>query len=169
MTYFVTVAVAFLLELLVLALGITYRAELAEILHSELLAGLRQHLSATGGLALAWDHIQRQFDCCGVDSYRDWLAVRSGPNRPAVPEACCRPHVDSTECIQNPHPSNWRSTGCFEMIYIWFLERLHVLGLTALAVAFVQLFGLVSSMMLYCTIGYKRRRMYTYKSYDCTS
>ena len=32
-----------------------------------------------------------------------------------------------------------------------------------------QLFGLVASMMLFCTIGYKRRRMHTYRSYDCTA
>ena len=32
-----------------------------------------------------------------------------------------------------------------------------------------QLFGLVASMMLFCTLGYQRRRMHTYRSYDCTA
>ena len=58
--YFSCVTAAFLLELAVLGLVLTFRSEFAELLRTELLAGLRQHYVPGGALAATWDRIQRQ-------------------------------------------------------------------------------------------------------------
>ena len=47
-------------------------------------------------------------------------------------------HVTPADCGRSGSPSHWHRAGCYEMINIWFLERLHVLGIAALVLAFIQ-------------------------------
>lgn len=60
---------------------------------------------------------------------------------------------------------SWYKEGCSSAIQMWLITRLHVVGTVGLVVAFLQLFGLVASMILFCTVSHKRSS-HTYKSYD---
>jgi tetraspanin-9 len=62
----------------------------------------------------------------------------------------------------------WYKEGCTSAIQMWLVTRLHVVGTVGLVVGFLQLFGLVASMILFCTVRHKRSS-HTYKSYDTTN
>ena len=34
-----------------------------------------------------------QFDCCGVQSYKDWYSINAWPDEAIVPDSCCLPWV----------------------------------------------------------------------------
>uniref|UniRef100_A0A8C3P627 Tetraspanin n=1 Tax=Cyanoderma ruficeps TaxID=181631 RepID=A0A8C3P627_9PASS len=81
----------------VLAAGLA--AGLSALLYRQTLAqgfqeGLRQALLAYGeddAVADALDALQRALSCCGVESYRDWLASPWGlEQNGSVPLSCCR-------------------------------------------------------------------------------
>nr|CAD7456776.1 unnamed protein product [Timema tahoe] len=72
------------------------------------------------------------------------------------------------DCGRSHNPDMWYTKGCAEQVQMWFVERLHIVGIVGLVVAFIQLFGLISSMLLFCTVRHKRSS-HTYKSYDPTT
>ena len=37
-----------------------------------------------------------QFDCCGVQSYKDWYSINAWPDEAIVPDSCCLPWVKNT-------------------------------------------------------------------------
>nr|CAD7441907.1 unnamed protein product [Timema bartmani] len=68
----------------------------------------------------------------------------------------CGHHGDCIDCGRSHNPDMWYTKGCAEQVQMWFVERLHIVGIVGLVVAFIQLFGLISSMLLFCTVRHKR-------------
>lgn len=86
-------------------------------------------------------------------------------------------------------PSLWWDKGCAQALNVWFFERLHIAGGVVLGIAFlqvislqsepdpsnnqtltppptpIQLFGLIASMVLFCTIKHMKKSD-SYKSYS---
>jgi len=67
--------------------------------------------------------------------------------------------------IRSENPSLWWDKGCAHSLQSWFTGQLNVVGAVGLGIAFVQLFGLITSMLLFCTVKHKRASD-TYKSYS---
>lgn len=67
----------------------------------------------------------------------DWHMIDAWPDKRWVPDTCCFPAEFSTECGRKGSEVIYK-TGCYEIIYKWFKERLLVIGLVGLTVAFVQ-------------------------------
>lgn len=86
-------------------------------------------------------------------------------------------------------PSLLWDKSCGQILQMWFIQRLHVVGIVGLVIAFLQvcsesatrnkfmlccnetlnsfqLFGLISSMLIFCTVKHKRKSSKTYKSYS---
>ena len=38
-------------------------------------------------------YFQHDFECCGIDSYRDWEASKYGKAVSGVPDSCCKNHT----------------------------------------------------------------------------
>ncbi|KAK3876595.1 hypothetical protein Pcinc_018633 [Petrolisthes cinctipes] len=166
-TYFSLVVVVFTLQLVAGTLAFAFRGEVSQALITELTAGIRRSYneSDNNAVAITWDHLQAQFQCCGVEGPSDWYKIAAWPQQEWVPQACCLPkYADNPECGHSSEPDQWYSSGCYRSVKMWFIEKLHVVGIIGLIFAFVQLFGMVSSILLFCTLGYKRRS-HTYKSY----
>ncbi|KAH8289700.1 hypothetical protein KR054_009570 [Drosophila jambulina] len=120
-----------------------------------------------------------QFECCGVSSYEDWYDIQTWPGKRWVPESCCRTLYDQrqvltegsgdgllrADCGRSENPSLWWDKGCAHSLQSWFTGQLNVVGAVGLGIAFVQLFGLITSMLLFCTVKHKRASD-TYKSYS---
>ena len=66
----------------------------------------------------AWDDVQRQFACCGVNNYTDWTAV-NGTIFPhdgnLVPASCCAAVANVSDCRARPSGQNYteQMNGCF--------------------------------------------------------
>lgn len=167
-TYFSLVVFLFVLEFLMSAVGFLFRGNLGHSLREELRVGITEHYSINppSGLAVMWDHAQRQFACCGVGGHEDWYDIQAWPGRNYVPRSCCLPKfINNTDCGHMEDPDMWFSKGCAEQVQMWFVQRLHIVGIIGLVVAFIQLFGLISSMLLFCTVRHKRSS-HSYKSYE---
>lgn len=78
-----------------------------------------------------------KFKCCGVANYMDWHMIDAWPDKRWVPDTCCFPAELGPECGHKGSDVIYK-TGCYEVIYKWFKERLLVIGLVGLTVAFVQ-------------------------------
>jgi len=116
-----------------------------------------------------------------VHSYEDWYEIDDWKNKNWVPKSCCRTrHTMSPEiyegsgyeieddCRKKQRPDLWWNQGCLKALQLLLIRKLHVVGIVAIVIAFLQLFGLIISMLLFCTIRSKRKSD-TYKSYSPTS
>lgn len=184
-TYFVLIVFLFLSEFLIGSIAFLFRGGLSRTLANELRFGIERHYNASdrGGLAAPsvaaiWDTMQQSFECCGVTSYEDWYDVQAWSGKRWVPESCCRPNYDRSliiegsgdggpkvDCGKSENPLLWFDKACAHSLHAWLIERLHVVGTVALVIAFLQLFGLITSMLLFCTVKHKRESQ-TYKSYS---
>merc|ERR1712241_957914 len=70
----------------------------------------------------AWDDVQREFSCCGVNNFTDWTAINGtifpilqSDESKKVPASCCKDVANVTDCLI--HPSNktygQNMNGCF--------------------------------------------------------
>ncbi|KAK9876578.1 hypothetical protein WA026_013958 [Henosepilachna vigintioctopunctata] len=166
-TYFILVIILLIAEIICGTTGFVFRDGLSHTLKEELKNGLLHHYNTTSkgpyNLSVIWDHIQLEFRCCGVESYEDWYLIDAWPTERWVPDTCCLPAVREKGCGKSD-ADNWYEGGCYGPIHAWFLNRLATLGIVGLIVAFLQLYGLISSMLLFCTIKH-RRLTRKYKSY----
>ncbi|XP_065333803.1 tetraspanin-9 isoform X1 [Cloeon dipterum] len=164
--YFSLVVFLFVLEFLLAAAGFLLRVPLGSYLVDELRLGIYQNyaLNPPSSLAILWDHTQYNFGCCGITNHEDWYDTNAWPGQNYVPNSCCLPKFSNmTDCGKSEDPDMWYSKGCAEQVQMFFVQRLHVVGVIGLIVAFIQLFGLISSMLLFCT---DRHRRNSYKSYE---
>ncbi|KAJ1531867.1 hypothetical protein ONE63_000516 [Megalurothrips usitatus] len=181
-TYFSLVIFMFLVEFMFATLAFVFRSVLGTFMVDELQNGIRLHYNSSSKNALhnLWSHVHREFHCCGVQEYTDWYNINAWPKEQWVPNSCCLPRFANTTgeaggpgsepgyCGRTGSADMWYPKGCSEQVQMWFLDRLHIVGIVGLVVAFIQLFGLISSMLLFCTVRHKRSGQ-TYKSYDHAS
>ncbi|XP_055948418.1 tetraspanin-9-like isoform X2 [Argiope bruennichi] len=130
------------------------------VLQDELLTGLQTRYTTNNihGLKTTWDHIQEQFHCCGVKSYRDWHHIAAWPDKQWVPHSCCLPKVSNiSSCGEAEDTSYFYTAGCYPSIHQWIMERLYIVGIISLLFAFIQLFGIISALVIVCHMDPKRR------------
>ncbi|XP_037278064.1 tetraspanin-4 [Dermacentor andersoni] len=160
-TYFVLVILIFLLEFAAGTLGFIYRRHIGQSLMEELKVGIEHKYDpdSDNGLAELWDQIHTKFECCGVHSYRDWHRISAWPNEEWVPQSCClEEFVNGTACATSKNPRLIHEGGCYRKLHLWIMKRLYIVGIVCMSFAFVQLFGLISAMLLLCTSAEKKKK-----------
>ncbi|GFT28329.1 tetraspanin-4 [Nephila pilipes] len=158
--YFILVIAVLLIEFSAGTLGFIYRRRAGAILQDELLTGLQTRYTATNenGLKITWDHIQEQFKCCGVKNYRDWYHISAWPDKQWVPSSCCLPKFSNmSSCGELEDTSYFYTAGCYANIHNWIMERLYIIGIISLLFAFIQLFGIISALIIVFSMEPKRR------------
>ncbi|XP_013792103.1 tetraspanin-9-like isoform X2 [Limulus polyphemus] len=158
--YFIIVVLVFLLEFTAGTLGFAYRKHIRETLQEELKVGIKDKytINNDAGLKNTWDQIQLKFDCCGVKEYTDWHKIAAWPEKEWVPQSCCLAEFrKNSTCGKTRDIYMWHQQGCYMKIHMWLMERLYIMGIICMAFAFIQLFGLISAMLLICTVEDKRK------------
>uniref|UniRef100_A0A8C9LAT0 Tetraspanin n=1 Tax=Pavo cristatus TaxID=9049 RepID=A0A8C9LAT0_PAVCR len=112
--------------------------------------GLRQGLSAYGedeGKADALDALQRTLGCCGVESYRDWLASPWALQQNAsVPLSCCRARRGCPLSSAGAH--GLHTEGCFGKVSAFVSSNMFCIATAALGLAVLQVVGIVLACLL---------------------
>lgn len=187
--YFSLIILLFLSEFIVGALVFVFRSGISRAITMDIKDGIVKHYNGTdrGGMispsvSSIWDKVQSDLQCCGVNSYEDWYYIENWPKDKWVPRSCCRTKQSLStdqyfegsgsdyieeDCRKKQRPELWWNQGCSKALHQLLIEKLHVVGIVAIVIAFFQLFGLIISMLLFCTIKHKRKTD-TYKSYSPT-
>uniref|UniRef100_A0A914XM88 Tetraspanin n=1 Tax=Plectus sambesii TaxID=2011161 RepID=A0A914XM88_9BILA len=183
-TYFFFVLLMFFVGLLTGVMGMMYRDQVSQTVRQELLAHINSpYVSETTtdpyGIKITWDKMQQEFQCCGVDSYKDWFKSQRWPKNNFVPDSCCDlshfPDGFSKDCGKlEDNASHWYQQGCYRAFSDWLLEHMHIVGVIGLLFAFVEIFGLITSMLLYCGLrereeSYRRGSACSYRYHKQTS
>lgn len=96
--------------------------------------------------------------CCGVRTYEDWYDISAWPGQRWVPASCCRTVLnqtvavaaamvegsgngDGSDCGRSQDPGQWWDRGCADVLQVWIVRRLCVVGTVALVIAFLQVCG----------------------------
>jgi len=165
--YFSLVIVLFLSEFLLGSVAFVFRGGIARMIANEMKYGIEKHYNASDrgsliapSVAVIYDQMQTELQCCGIQSYEDWYDISSWPGERWVPRSCCKPKLfDNSQdgsgdggfldCRKSKDPSLWWEHGCARALQMFFIERLHIVGSIGLGIAFFQLFGLIASMLLF--------------------
>ncbi|EFA09586.1 CD63 antigen [Tribolium castaneum] len=108
-----------------------------------------------------WDFTQQRLFCCGIDGASDWSPIFSStsaaPTSSAAlttatemwqgPPSCCRPRYRYDEPHSCPRNKVFKD-GCLDALTYIVSESALLLGCGALAVAFIQLLGIIFAWML---------------------
>ncbi|CAN7991173.1 unnamed protein product, partial [Ixodes hexagonus] len=84
----------------------------------------------------AWDFIQSQLQCCGVDSYKDW------DKRPEVPKSCCK---NEASCST---PSDYYSVGCYNKVKDDIKTYAVYVGVAGIGIGLIEIIGIIFSCCL---------------------
>lgn len=82
--------------------------------------------------------------------------IDAWPNEKWVPDSCCLPIVEfsylaTDHCGQTGNSELWFNRGCSDQVHMWFVDRLHVVGILGLVVAFIQVIFHISNFYLLST------------------
>ncbi|KAJ8951767.1 hypothetical protein NQ318_012618 [Aromia moschata] len=115
-------------------------------------------------LVFCWVNVLFWFGCCSVENYEDWYMIDAWLDEKWVPDTCCLPANYDVGCgkLRNSALYNQDATTKYTA---GFCSGCMLIGVVGLMIAFIQLYGLISSMLLFCTVKHKRTSR-TYKSYS---
>jgi len=101
------------------------------------------------GVDATWDTVQRELECCGVQTWAEWKNVSTpGLPKDAVPDSCC---VDEEAGCGTKPTAEFYNKGCYTTFSQAFTDNLNYVGVTALCVAAAE----VIIISLACCLGKK--------------
>lgn len=142
--------VTFTLELVggILAVRNDYGSELEKSLNDSL-----TKYKENGGEKEAWDTVQEELDCCGVNNADDW-AVKGDFPRGWVPKSCC----ETVSCVNNASDKGVMvsddvyQNGCFKKIKDEFEDNTIAVAAVGIALAVVQILGIIFACYVACKV-----------------
>jgi len=152
----------FFTVLLVIFCGLVAGAALAYIYRSEVdgkvSAGLKQGLQGYNNHNESWwkdemDFMQSKLECCGSESYTDWVSTPWYKSHAATnasvkyPASCCK---DNACDYTSSNDTALYEKGCHPRLHDQFVMHLAVIAGTGAAFAIIQILGMVCSCILIC-------------------
>jgi len=168
-TYFTLILAMFIMMVVGVVLG--YSGDLENTIRKPLKKALSKYrddvTEATDPLyayKTAWNEVQQELRCCGVDSVEDWAGNEFiwTPSSANKPLGCCMSNQDGTdmteqqqlECRnaeQDPDSSTYYFKGCYTMFKEKIVENQNMFLQTATAVIIVMFLNMLASFAM-CTM-----------------
>lgn len=164
LVFFVFLLIIFILEIGAGIAAYVWRGEIEDELKKELLERVPFRYHKEDGVLRAVNSIQDHFDCCGVDSFKDWSKPAedsTGKSITEVPESCCINSGQSGStptCTKRAYSAalllqaEYNQKGCYDSIKEFLEDNLLYVGITGIIFAVFQIIGMVFAMVLYCAI-----------------
>lgn len=122
------------------SLGFVYKGKVENLAKGKFEQSLRDYDREGPGVVTpvkeAWDFIQSQLQCCGVDNYSDW--TKAGK---AVPSSCCK---NQGSCS----PSDYFSVGCYEKVKTDVKTYAVYVGIAGIGIGLIEIIGIIFSCCL---------------------
>lgn len=153
LTFSILLVFIFILELAAGISGYVLRNDSYNLVKSTLHSSMAKYGGKTSQeITFIWDEIQVDFDCCGVDSSKDW-AIPQNPlfNETFLPMSCCRAvtgAIGTVKCIDPDHEETLRKTGCVTSFGNFIKSHAVSLGAAGIAIAVIQFFGILFACYL---------------------
>lgn len=153
LVFFIGLLLILLLQVAAGIVGVTYRSEYEHILN-ETLHNNVDLLSGTDEKAKSFQkaliNFQKEFKCCGlIDGASDW-----GSNFQQNSESCECSDMSDSSCISYEGKHVYKQA-CVVFIKDLIKKHLVVIIGIAFGMAFIEILGLIFSMVLFCQIGNK--------------
>lgn len=157
--YTILLVLVFMFESITGLLAYVYQEQIDQDLNDHLFESFIQGYGGDKEVTQSVDAIQRQFACCGSDSFADWRKSNWSGEHPGfrVPDSCCK--TESPGCGVRDHPSNIPYTGCIHTFSAQLTDHLVLLGVVSLALALLQIFGVIFTACLFSRLS--RQEKYT--------
>ncbi|KAK7890893.1 hypothetical protein WMY93_022856 [Mugilogobius chulae] len=165
-TFSLSLTLVFISQLVIAVLGFFYSDQTRDAL-GEFVKKAIVHYRDDLDLQNLMDYIQKEFKCCGWNSYTDWSwnlyfnCTRENPSseRCGVPYSCCTPvpgeNVINTMCGFGVQTQKFKeadksiyAVGCADRAVLWIETHLLLVGALALGLALPQIAGIVLSQIL---------------------
>ena len=148
----------FILELIVGCGGFLLKGSTEEYLKETLGSTMERYGKENQTeITVLWDNIQRQFNCCGVNTPNDWLKILNSTN--SLPLSCCNVPPGATgnmSCTINSNPAILHSEGCLTEFGEYIRGHATTVEAVGLTLAIAQLLGIICA----CYLSKQIRRDY---------
>ncbi|KAH8282586.1 hypothetical protein KR054_008566 [Drosophila jambulina] len=145
LSFSIMLAIIFILELAAGISGYVLRNDASELIKKSLTASMADYNSLQQNpTTKLWDDVQRDFDCCGVESFGDWKTSLGDTN---LPLSCCSIPVGTvgtfscTTAVSSAatrHPN-----GCLDGFSNYIAAHAVSLGAAGVVIAILQFFGVI--------------------------
>ncbi|XP_072034122.1 tetraspanin-9-like [Amphiura filiformis] len=151
LVFFISLLLIFILEIVAGSLGFVYRQKIDQYIRKDLKAGLHNY-NHEPGLQKAWDSLQKELDCCGIDGPGDWKNA-TGFDEGPFPDSCCK--VVATDCAISGDEA--RQQGCLEGLRRLLEDNVYYVGAISIAVGIFEILGMAFAMYLYVQLNKERK------------
>lgn len=139
MMFAVLLGVIFIMELAGGIAGFVLRNDIEGDVKTTLLdAEKNYNKTGHGGVTKAWNKLQDEFDCCGVENKTEWEAY-TGDKPPA---SCCPSTV--ADCTYDQAYNK----GCRNAFEDWLKAKVAIVGGVGIGLAFIQIVGILFACCL---------------------
>lgn len=151
LVFFASLIIIFGVEVILGVLGLIYSSQLENEVTTELKESLKSYKEEP--IMDTWDRLQTNRECCGVDSYQDWSNITNSDfPKGQAPDSCCI--YFTSGCGMAPN-AEFHKQGCKDNIVDVLEDNIFILGAVVVACGIFQLFGILASLLLYCSLQRK--------------
>ncbi|CAH2011528.1 unnamed protein product [Acanthoscelides obtectus] len=156
-TYGILLIVILVLEIAAGILAVVYKSKVETETKDVLITSLSHYkptTEETDAVTQAWDQLQMNLHCCGVNNYSDYAGNQDLRNASRlVPESCCILKEDKTPvsdtCTTSPNDSNsYFNKGCYSSVVSLLRNNLEIVIGIAAGLAIIEILGIFLSFCL---------------------
>ncbi|KAL3842440.1 hypothetical protein ACJMK2_020456 [Sinanodonta woodiana] len=141
------------------------KGNLEGLLRKQLLGEVKNYTKLSNRTTISLDFLQARFECCGADSFKDYLSnpyFYNSTKNISVPDSCCRDKgtkvtppepINSTACqiearLQLNNTIELRTKGCFPILTNWLDANSAILIGVVVGIAVIEILGLIFAVCL---------------------
>lgn len=140
MVFAVLLAIIFIFQLAGGIAAFVMRSDLEKSVTETMTRAEKNYLTSAG-VKETWDDVQKDFECCGVKASEEWEAVFKNDT---LPNSCCK---DTKTPCSEKSPNKY-DEGCADAFVGWSKDNLAKIAAAGLALAFIQVIGIVFACCL---------------------
>ncbi|CAG9764589.1 unnamed protein product [Ceutorhynchus assimilis] len=155
--YGILLIVILIMEIAAGSLAVIYKSKAETETKHILKLSLEKYYNSTDtkdAVTLAWDALQIELKCCGVDNGEDYQRNEAWKQQSyIVPPSCCALSFDNKpldpNCVTAPNESNsYYRMGCYQKIVDWVMINMNIIIISAAVLALVEIIGILFAFCL---------------------